>query len=240
MATLALATRAEAQGDFGGSGNGFLFGAPVGSVSLRMGYSLANAGSDLFSFVTRQMTLRKSDFNTIDLDGDLAFRLAPQMDLVFGAAVAGMTSNSEFRDWMDNSGNPIEQSTTFERAPITATLKMYLQPRGRSIGRYAWIPATIAPYVGVGAGTMWYRFRQEGDFIDFATLNVFHDTFESSGFTPMAHLLAGFDYALGPRWAFTAETRYQFAKAPMSQDFSGFNRIDLSGLTATAGISLRF
>jgi hypothetical protein len=92
----------------------------------------------------------------------------------------------------------------------------------------------------VGGGAMWYRFRQEGDFIDFTNNNVFHDTFESSGFTPMAHLLAGMDYSLSPRWGLTAEGRYEFANAALSQDFSGFHRIDLSGFSLTAGFAVRF
>ncbi len=68
---------------------------------------------------------------------------------------------------------------------------MYLADPGRSIGRFAWIPNRFAPYVGAGGGAMWYRFRQEGDFIDFDTLKVFPDTFDSDGWTPTVHGVRG-------------------------------------------------
>ncbi|OYV72236.1 MAG: hypothetical protein B7Z72_05210 [Gemmatimonadetes bacterium 21-71-4] len=120
------------------------------------------------------------------------------------------------------------------------SLKAYLAPRGRSIGRLAWVPNGVAPYVGVGAGTMWYSFRQGGDFVDTTTTNVFSDVFRSSGWTPVAHLFAGSDFAIRPGMAFNVEARYEFARGTLSQDFVGFNRIDLSGVSMMAGLTFRF
>jgi hypothetical protein len=36
------------------------------------------------------------------------------------------------------------------------------------------------------------------------------------------------------------EARYERARAPMSSDFVGFDRIDLSGFTLSTGLHLRF
>lgn len=223
-----------------GSGNGFLFRQPVGSFGLRAGFAQANAGSDVFSFMTDELTLGRSDFAGVSLGVDLAFRIKSQVDLVLGAEYSGSNARSEFRRFVDNNDLPIEQSTSLARVPLTASAKMYLTPRGRSIGRFAWVPAQFAPFVGVGGGAMWYQLRQQGDFIDMETFEVFPDAFRSSGWTPTANGLAGLDVSLGPRFGVTGEGRYTWAKAPLSRDFSGFDRIDLSGYNASLGLYVRF
>jgi hypothetical protein len=126
------------------------------------------------------------------------------------------------------------------RVPVTASIKAYLSNSGRSVGHFAWIPSRYAPYVGAGGGAMWYRFRQEGDFIDFATSKVFTDAFMSQGWTPTAQAFVGTDVSLNPRFAVTAEGRYQWARSRLSTDFSQFQPIDLSGFALTAGLSIRY
>jgi hypothetical protein len=71
-------------------------------------------------------------------------------------------------------------------------------------------------------------------------MDVFHDTFRSSGWTPEAHAMAGVDVSLTPRLVLTGEGRYTYARASMDEDFVGFDKIDLSGLAITAGLAIRF
>lgn len=234
--TLAGSTPARAQG----SGKGFLFEEPIATIALRGGFARANAGSDIFSFATNQLTLSRGDFSGLNLGGDLSIRLTPRFDLSFGAEYAGTSKKSEFRKFEDQDGQPIEQTTNFVRVPVTASIKAYLTPRGRSIGRFAWIPAKYSAYVGGGGGAMWYRFRQNGDFVDFNTNNVFHQEFNSSKWTPTAHALAGIEYSLSSHFGLLGEGRYQWAKSDLSEDFSGFHKIDLSGVAATLGVYVRF
>src|SRR5215212_9317805 len=42
----------------------FLFGPPRGSIAVRGNWLFASANSDLFDFVTDQLTLDKKDFNS--------------------------------------------------------------------------------------------------------------------------------------------------------------------------------
>jgi len=235
LAALAFAGPVEAQR----AGDGFLFRRPSGSLVLRGGFDQAIAGGDLFSFVTEQLTLKRRNFGAAALGADLAVRLAPRLDLVLGASFAGLRKRSEFRDWVDQNDLPIEQTTTLERVPLTGSLRLYVAPRGRSIGQLAWVPASFAPFVGAGAGALWYRFRQQGDFVDFGDNHVFRDDFDSSGWTVAAHAFAGMDISLGPRFFLTGEGRYTWARAPLGRDFSGFERVDLSGLSVTAGVGIR-
>ncbi len=235
-APLASAGPAAAQG----AGDGFLFREPVASLVVRGGFGHANAGSDLFAFATEQLTLERGDFSGPMVGVDLAVRVHPRVDVGVGAAFIGSEARSEFRDWIGADDLPIEQTTTFQRVPLTANVKAYLTPRGRSVGNFAWIPARFAPYVGAGAGAMWYRFQQQGEFVDFETLDIFEDELESSGWAPAAHALAGLDFTLTPRLGLSAEARYSWARAQPGGAFELFEPIDLSGLSASIGLQLRF
>ena len=221
-------------------GDGFLFKEPIVQFTVRGGYALASAGSDVFSFSTRQLTVDRRDFSSGTVAASMSFRLSPRLDLAIEGAYMGSSIPSEFRDWVDADDRPIEQTTDFRRIPLTASMKLYLAPRGRSLGEFAWVPARFAPYVGAGAGRMAYRFIQKGDFVDFETLDVFGDRYETRGWTTTAHAMAGADLTLTPHVGLTGELRYGYARGRMGQDFQGFDRIDLSGATATAGLFFRF
>jgi hypothetical protein len=233
-ATLPVAARAQEQG------RGFLFQPPHGSLTIRGGYALALARSDFFDFTTDELTLNRHDFSSPSLDVELAARIAQRTDLVFWSSYSGMSKTSEYRHFIDNNDEPIEQETFFRRIPITAGVRQYLRSPGRSIGTLAWVPARAAPYVSAGGGGMWYRFRQKGDFIDMETLDVFRSTYESSDWVWAAHAAIGLDYSLGPRIALNGETRYLFARAPLSLDFSGYDPLDLSGFSTMFGFTVRF
>ena len=223
------------------SGDGFLFRRPSGSFSLHGGYALANAGSDVFSEATTNLTLDKRDFSSFSFGGDISYAFSPRFDVVFGGDYSAAKRDSEFRDWVDNNDDPIEQTTSFRRLPITVSLKYYVVERGRSVSQFAWIPSKYSPYVGVGGGGMYYRFKQEGDFVDFQDLDVFFAELQSSGWTPTGHAMAGVDYTLGPWLALTAEGRYSYAKAELDRDvWEGFEKIDLSGFAGTVGFKVRF
>ncbi|GLC26265.1 outer membrane beta-barrel protein [Roseisolibacter agri] len=235
-AVLALAPAAGAQQ----GGDGFLFRPPIGAITLRGGVDRALGNSEVFDFARERLTLGSNAFTGFNVGVDLSINLSDRVDVVLGASHARSSAKSEFRRFVDQDDLPIEQTTALARTPITASVRAYLTPRGRSIGRFAWIPSRVAPYVGAGGGALWYRFSQEGDFVDEETLDVFPATLRSSGWTPTAHGLAGVELSLSPHVALSTEARYTWARAAMSDDFTNFDRIDLSGLVATAGLSLRF
>jgi hypothetical protein len=223
------------------NGKGFLFRRPAGSFSIRGGYALANAGSQVFDDATTQLTLDKRDFSSMDFGGDISYSPTEKLDVVFDGEFSSSKKDSEFRDWVDNNDQPIEQATKFKRVPLTIGLKYYLAGRGRTVSQFAYIPSRYAPYVSVGAGAMYYRFEQSGDFVDFKTLDVFSSTVESSGWTPMGQGSAGLEYTIGPWLALTGEGRYVWAKATLDRNsFEGYDKIDLTGFTGTVGFRVRF
>src|SRR5512143_2315977 len=82
---LAVTPPARAQG----AGHGFLFQRPGGAFVVRAGFEQPTASSDLFTFVTDELTLRKSDFGGLSLAGELNAQLSPRTQLVFGLAWSG-------------------------------------------------------------------------------------------------------------------------------------------------------
>ena len=223
-----------------GSGQGFLFQRPIGSIAVRGGYAHASASSDLFDFVTNTLTLRRNDFSSPTGQVDLSFRVAPRVDIDLGAGIARSSSPSEYRKLIDQNNQPIQQTTSFERVPLTADVRLYLTAPGRAIGHFAWVPARFAPYVGVGGGMVGYEFKQSGDFVDPSNNNVFTSNLSSSGWAPEAQGVVGADYSLSPRFALTGEAKYLWAKGRLNDSFSTFDRIDLSGFTTTIGLKARF
>jgi opacity protein-like surface antigen len=222
------------------SGNGFLFQQPLGSITMNGGYAHADAGGDLFSFVTNELSLNKSDFSGGTVGVSAALRVAPRFDVELSTSYSGTSTQSNYRELVDQNNQEITQTTDFRRVPLMLSVKAYLEPRGREVGKFAWVPSRFAPYVGVGAGGMWYKFHQYGDFVDYQTNDVFSSDFSSSQWTPAGQALAGVDFTLTPHLALTGEAKYIWANAKLNNSFLGFDRIDLSGPSATVGLTFRY
>lgn len=239
LVVVALLAGAASSSSAQSAGDGYLFHSPNVTLTVRGGYSLANARSDVFDDVTRDLTLDRGDFGGFTVGGDLATHMTDRLDVVFSAGFSRSKHKSEFRDFVDNNDQPIEQTTTFERVPITANLRLNLAAPGRTIGRLAWVPSRVVPYVGAGIGAMRYRFRQEGDFVNFATNGVFPAVLLAEEWTLVGQGMAGLDYNLSPQLGISFDARYLHARGDLGPAFKGYERIDLSGVTATVGLSVR-
>jgi hypothetical protein len=218
----------------------FLFSQPRVGVGGRVGWLFARAESDVFDFVTEQLTIDRSDFDAPTFGADVDVALTRRASLVFAFDLSSASHRSEYRDFVDNERLPINQTTRLRELNLSAGFKMALTPRGREIGSRAWIPAAVTPYVGAGAGALHYEFEQKGDFVDFVDFSVFPDTFRSNGWAPSAHAFGGVDVRAWKRLYVTAEARYLWSKADLEDDFLGFEPIDLSGAAISGGIRYMF
>jgi hypothetical protein len=225
----------------------FLFRRPWVTLGVSAGYAMPAANSDVFDFTREQFYLlgtrqpvARSDFRSLALQGELTVRATERLDVALDFGWAKDETQSEFQEYIGTDGLPISQTTRFSRVPLTAGVKYYLRDRGRSLGRFAWVPTRWAPYVGAAAGVVHYTFEQQGEFVDYQTLDIFQDFYQSQGWAPTAHVLAGAELTVLPRVALTAEGRYAWAKSELGRDFVDFDDIDLAGFQATAGISFRF
>jgi hypothetical protein len=220
-------------------GPGFLFHVPRFSVGVRGGFNLRPARSEIYDFVTDELTLSRSDFSAFSVAGDVGVVVAGPVDLVLSGGFTRTSAPSEFRNY-DEDGLPITQRTALSTVPLTAALRWNFASRGRSVGRFVWIPARVVPYVGAGVGTIWYRFEQAGSFVDFQDLSIFSDRLTSEDWAPLFVVMAGADYSLGRRVFLNADVRYFGANAELVGDFFGYDDgIDLSGVQFSLGLAAR-
>lgn len=221
-------------------GDGFLFSPPHATLSIRGGFARPSASSDVFSFVTERLTVNRGDFSGLSLATDLAIRVHSRADVLVGTGISTRVKRSEDRAFIGTDDLPIEQRTTFRRIPITAGLKLHLRPEGRTISKLAWVPSKLSPYVAAGGGMMYYLFKQDGEFVDYKTFDVFGTSLKSADVSAMAFGSVGTTYSLTPHIGLNAELRYEHARGALSSDFRGFSPIDLSGVGLTAGFLFRF
>lgn len=252
MVAIAAAAPLGAQG----AGNGYLFGVPSGGLTIRAGYAMPLLGGDFFNEETERFTFGKGDLSGPSLGAEVTFRLAPRYALSLSADYEGVRDvQSEYRHFYeylaDGDSLPIHQSTTFQRVPMTANLRVYLASPGRSVGTLAWIPSKVVPWVEAGAGATWYRFRQQGDFVDetavsctdvfdpdYPSCPIFTSTLATSGVGLALRGAGGVDLSISPRIAATAGARYLWSQATMHDSYEG-NKIDLSSVALTLGLTFR-
>ena len=224
-----------------GAAPDFMLGRPRGTIGVRGSMLVASANSDIYDFVTDVLAIEKSDFNTGSFAFEAGYSVTPRLDIIATADINAMNHASDYRDWEDNRGLPIQQTTELKQKNFTASAKFSLLPRGRAISRLAWIPRTFMPYVGAGAGYGSYEFRQNGDFVDFDNGNrVFSDTFTSKGWAPTFHVLGGTDIRVYRHLLLSLDARYAWQKATLDSDFIDFEPIDLGGFRFGAGIHVAF
>jgi len=135
VATLLMALSVPTMASAQIGGPGFLFQRPKVSIGIRGGYQVPRAGGDLFNQTLDEFipsgadTLSSLSFDAPYLGGEIAFRPWERWDLAFGMGWTRSRTVSEYRRWVDNLSNPIEQETTYQL--ITGTLggKYYFQDR---------------------------------------------------------------------------------------------------------------
>lgn len=223
------------------SGNpDFSFSAPKGFVGFHFGRLFPRADSDLFEMITSELTLEKSDFQSWDVGFDGGANLHERFDLIFSFDYTRRTKASESRDFVDENDLPITQTTRLQQFPLTGGVKVLLVPRGSSVGRYAWLPSAVVPYIGGGVGVLWYKLEMEGDFVDESTLEIFSASIRSSGWTPTFYAGGGTDIHVFKNAFLTIDLRYVWARPELDRDFVSFDTLDLSGFRLSGGLQFHF
>jgi hypothetical protein len=233
--TLLLAVTAPAAAQ-----SGFLFSRPLSTVSLLGGWAVPGEGGDLLEFTREELTVEEGDFAAPLVLAELAMRATERFDVAIGLEYASQAVDSEMRGWVTVDDRPIPQTSRFTRTRLLGTVRGYLLPRGEQISRFAWIPNRWSPYLGVGGGITWYRFVQDGDFVDYQTLDIFADEFEAQGHGWTAHGVAGAQLSVSTRVLLRGEYRYILGDAGVEgEDFIGFEDVDLSGSSFLLGVAVR-
>jgi hypothetical protein len=220
--------------------DGFLFRQPQGQLTLRAGPMVPRARSDIFDFLTTELTLERGDFLAPAFSAELALLAHPNFDIGVSLGFATSSSRSEYADFVGDDGLPIAQTTWLRTTPVTASLRVLPLARGRALSDLAWLPARTAPYLGGGGGVTWYRLRQEGEFIRVDTNEIVMDEYASSGRGLTAHALAGVDHWITSRIGANLEGRYTWGSAGLEGSFRTYDRLDLTGFQVGLGLSFRW
>jgi hypothetical protein len=218
----------------------FLFGAPRGYFGIRGGWHAASSSGSIYEFFEEFLTIERSDYDSFVFGAEVGVPIASQVDVVLGLDFSQAKIDSEVRDYVDQEDRPIEQQTSLNIVPLTASLKLYLSERGRSVSTYAYVPAAVRPYVGAGGGVVFYELKQEGEFVDVDDLSIFEDTLISTSAGLGGHVFGGIEARLTPRLSLGFEARYLWSHAGLEGRFAHTEPIDLAGLRITAALNIAF
>ena len=211
--------------------------AAASELDLRIGAFFPRAESNLFDDVSDLYgfgvddPVEKRDWVGVYGGAEWRFRLAPSLWMGVHLDGYGRTLHTEYLDFERPSGLPIEQSLKLNVVPLGASIRFVPRDGRRD----------FSPYLGAGIDAVFYQYEEIGDFIDFFDddLPVLEDHFVDEGAALGFHVLAGLRLPVTDDVAITGEARYLWAKTDMGDDFRG-NEIDLGGLSATVGVSIRF
>ncbi len=205
-----------------------------GSLRTRIGYFEPNGDDDYWDAKETDWTGAPDDLAGVTFGFDYHWPVARNGGLLLGFGFYEGDTSQAYRDWVDENGHGIWHSTELETFELTATWVQHLLPRSRH----------PSPYLGVGAGLVFWGLTEHGDFLDFSgdatAPEIFHGAYESDGTTYQLQALAGVDFPLGGATGMFLEARYRWADDTLDQDFAGFGSLDLSGLELTAGMSFNF
>jgi opacity protein-like surface antigen len=214
----------------------FPVSARAGSLDVRVGWFFPRAESILFA--DDAVLYREADGSPLTKDswdswtGGIQYNHAVHDFVEIGLSVDyyGRTIDTAYRDFVTDSGRDIFQ-----------TLKLGITPVGLQVRLGPTRRGALSPYVAGGVDLFFWQYEEFGDFIDFddPANPIIPDAFISDGTATGFHAAAGVRIPFGDDFSFTLEGRYQWADDDMGEDFAG-NRIDLSGVSATAGVNLRF
>lgn len=217
----------------------FLFGQPRGMVGISGGWLRAEGGAKedgLLRFFRDQLTIGARGYDSPLFRFAFGASVSSRVDLVFDVDVSRSRAVSEYRGFTEG-GLPIDQTTELTQVPLNAGVRFWVLPRGRRVGRLAWVPNTLAFHVGAGVGARWYRLAQFGDFV-YDDFEIESDRYVSQGWAASRHVAAGVSIRLSPRVFAVADVRRVWSQRELADEFSG--RLDLDGLQMTGGIEFVF
>jgi hypothetical protein len=169
------------------------------------------------------------EFGGASFGGEWLVGLGRFLEAGAGVSYSAQTVPSFYQDFVDPDGTEVDQDLYLRTTPIAFTVRVL--PFGQS--------TAIQPYFGGGLAIVNWKYREQGEFIDFnAGRQIFNDTFEATGNSAGAVILGGVRFA-GQRFSAGGEIRYLKADGELPGDFSA-PRIDLGGWTYNFTIGARF
>ncbi len=207
--------------------------SPANQVRLRIGEFRPDGDSRFWADTFDAFTGSPSSLDDTVFGLDWRHRAGDTaLDVEVSLATYDGRTTVAYRDWTDADGYEIAHLEQLEIDPLTIAVVAY--PLGRDLA--------LRPYVGVGAGFYWWRYRERGDFIDFSVdpAELFNDRYVSDGTALGWFLEAGVDVRVSPSWSLFVDARWHDVDDELDGDLAGFGTIDLSGHEVSLGVAFRF
>ena len=218
----------------------FFFGPPRVWFSIRGSVLIPRASGDLFTFVSDQLTVDRSDLRAGGFGADVGAVLRPTIDFVIGFDMNRNETLSEYRHFIGSNDQPITQTNQFRQSGLSTGIRFMPVGRGHQISNYAFVPRRITPFAGAGLSVAYYSFSQQGQFVDYTDLAIFSDRFTSDGWSAGPYIQGGADVQAWKHLFLTFDARYTWMHSGLDEDFTGFEGIDLAGFRGGTGISIVF
>ena len=124
-----------------------------GAFRFYLGLFEPNADSQYWDETFDAFSGSPSDFNDFIFGVDYLWRTSRSGGLLFGTSFYEGKATQAYLDWVDGDGRDISHLTTLSLGDLTAA---YMVQFGRH---------TVRPYLGAGAGLLWWNLREEGSFM---------------------------------------------------------------------------
>ncbi|MFQ5789964.1 MAG: outer membrane beta-barrel protein [Acidobacteriota bacterium] len=204
--------------------------AKASSIAVRLGFFSPRGESQLWEDNVQTFDLAVSDFNSVFGGVEFALELNEFVDLAVGVDGYSRTVASRYRDFVRDDGTEIEQEIRLTVAPVTVGLRVLPLGKFRS----------LVPYVAGGFGLYPFEYREEGEFIDFETFDIFGDVFLDPGVGVGAYAAAGLEVGVTRAVSVFGEYRRHWAGVDHGGDFDGFGEFDLDADVVGFGFNIRF
>lgn len=206
------------------------------SVAAHVGEFRPAGGSELYALLDRALAPGSGPLRPKLMGAALHLQMSDAWSVVLGADAGGTTTASVSQAQPTTGVSDLRQQTTFE---LTSTQSLGIEWRALR-WRGAGASDHLRLVLGGGGGLAHYRLRQWGNFVDVPQRIGFSDRFLSVGRGPFAYASAGIEVPLRSQLALRGEVRRLAGSAPMSNDYSTFDRLDLSGTTVSMGVRIPF
>ena len=200
------------------------------SFSIRLGLFSPRGDSRLWAENVETFDYAVDDFNSLFAGVEFHVELNEYVDVAMGVDGYSRTVASRYRDFVRDDGTEILQDVRLRVAPIIVGARFF--PAGKF--------HVLLPYVSGGLGLYVYEYREEGEFIDFSTSEIFGAVFYDRGVAVGLYAAAGLEASLTPGFLVFGELRRHFVRAEHGRDFASFGDLDLDATQLSFGITFRF
>lgn len=198
------------------------------SLNLKVGGFYPALESDLWAQDLNDLAFEKQDLLGVYWGAELEMEMGRYFTGAIETGYYNQDVNSIYRDWEHEDGSPIYQDISLRITSVEASFKLY--PMGyRNV---------FNPYIGGGVGAYFWKYYQGGEFIDFDDNSIYEGEAYTTTVTPGFNARAGFVYRFKRTMGIQFEAKYTYLKGELSGLFDpSFEKLDLSGLTFTMGVS---